>query len=224
MADGERKSFLRRIGGDTTPRRMTLERFVQNIPDAAVSCVVNGGGGVVSGIVKTTIEEKWAGYGLIGVALISIALKAGFQPTSDLNVAVRELAGGMAGGIGNEAWEAVYVWWTYSKWEPNKPYKHGTKVKHNGVPYEANADIEASLTAEPGKDARWKAVAQAMPMANVALLAQAFVEDKDRVQTISDYLAKAIGERRNMSDAEKSELSHEVRTAMNLLGKTVAEG
>ena len=133
--------FMAGIGGNPAVRRLTLSSFSDNLLPAAVSCGFNAAGGAAARGVGRRIDGWKAGYGTIGVALIAIGLKAAVQPVDEVHIAVRELAAGMAGYVGDEVMDSVILWWKSESWKAGKVYPKGTFVRHTGGYWQAAEDV-----------------------------------------------------------------------------------
>jgi hypothetical protein len=219
-----KNGFLAGVGGDPTPKKFSIEGFLDNIPAAALSVAVNNVGGALTNLVHTKIDSWKPGWGALGVEFVSIALKAGFQPTSDINKAIREVAAGMAGAVGGELTGELMLWWGSSAYQAGKPYKAGDVVRHSNAYWRALVDVPATSTEVPGAGKSWtRERAQGVAPAQWGLMAQAFVASPQYQQSISELVAEATAKRHALNDEEQAELANDVRQAMMTFARVVAD-
>ena len=212
--------FMAGIGGNPAARRLTLSSFSDNLLPAAVSCGFNAAGGAAARGIGHRIDGWKAGYGTIGVALIAIGLKAAVQPVDDVHVAVRELAAGMAGYVGDEVMDSVILWWKSETWKAGKVYPKGTFVRYTGGYWQAAEDVPAGGS-EPGKDSRWlKVSAISYQLSDIKECARLVLMDKKRVEMISAFVASELGKQRGWDQQTVAGSAADVQTA---LGKVAEE-
>lgn len=218
------------VSGLSYPRRVTLESLVANLPTAAVSCALNAGGGFLARGISRSLSDKHKDWSEATVtfflALIAVSLKAGFQDiTNPREAAIREVASGLAGWVGDDVLDWIWQALTIKDWRSGKSYKTGDKVKYLGKLWEASSDLPfdppKSPLAEPSKDSRWKAHrAQGLNFDDMRLYAQAFVSDPTRVRNIAADVATLIADRGVLADEHKPEF---VSHCQQVLGDVITQ-
>ena len=119
---------------------------------------LNALGGFMAGRVRgqiATAFPDWKGAGTIGVFLFSVALRMWAQSEKGWDRAIKEIAAGMAGFVGNDLYLIVRAALGWGKWKREKPYSADSVVIHEKKYYRATKDIPGTPVAEPGKDSRW---------------------------------------------------------------------
>ena len=134
------KGFFSDIAGNTSERRFSVEGVIENLLPAAISVGINNAANPLAGLVYTYFESKKSGWGALGVEFVSIAIKAAFQPTSTMNIILREVAAGMAGTVGSELTQELILWWKAKEWNPMQGYRMGDVVKHSGAYWNSGTD------------------------------------------------------------------------------------
>jgi hypothetical protein len=216
------KGFLSEAAGDPKERRFTVEGMIQNLPAAALSVGINNLGGVLAGIAYTFFDTKKPGWGALGVEFVSIAMKAAFQPTSDLNILLREAAAGMAGTVGKELTDELMLWWQAKDWTPMQAYPMGAKVKYQGGYFVAGTNIGAG--SPPGQDGNWQRLrAQGLSATQWPVLAQAFMAQPQMADGVSAAVARAMQNKHGFTDQETAELSRQMTEAMQTFAKVIYE-
>lgn len=222
MADGflQGKGFISEAYGDPKDRRFTLEGMIANLPGAAISVAANNLGGVLAGLAYTFFDTKKPGWGALGVEFVSVAMKAAFQPTSDLNILLREAASGMAGTVGKELLDELLLWWQAKDWNPMLAYQMGAKVKFQGGYYYAGTNITAGLP--PGQDPNWQRIrAQGLSSTQWPALAQAFMAQPQMAEGVSAAVARAIQNKQGFTDEETADLQRQMVEAMQTFAKVI---
>lgn len=192
-------SLLENISGETGRTKLTLDGFFENVPWAAASCVVNAAGGAMAGRVDAAFASflpKMPGAGPFGVFIFATALKAIFPQREDVSNVIRELAGGMAGWVGDDLYYAVRNFFR-PVFAIGRSYKSGDVVRHNGGVWVAQKDIPYPPQAIPGLDSRWQQMqrAQGYRAEDLKQYAQAFMADRARVDAIVDDVAAEMARR-----------------------------
>lgn len=223
-------SLLMDISGDPNARKLTVERYVESIPGAAVSCGFNALGGFLAGRLDQAFmawKPSNPAVPTIGVGIFAVALKAGFQKLTPLDNVIREVAAGMAGWVGDDVFYGVWNALFRKDWQAAKSYRLGQQVKHQNAVFEASADILYDPTkghpqAVPGKDARWKKVdpatgrAQGFRLSDLREAAQAFVADPRRVDAIADDAATLLSERGHFTaESDKEAFKKDAKQVLN---------
>lgn len=206
--------FKGSIAGDSAPRRLTLDGVVGNIVPAVVGCGLNAGGGLIASALDHKIDEWKAGAGTIGIALIAIALKTVVQPVSELSIAIREVASGMAGWVGDELFDGLVLWWKSETWQTGKVYTKGAMVRHAASFWQAAEDLGAS-GAEPSKDGRWlKVTAITYSLSDINECARLVLMDKGKSEFLAKFIASRLGQRRGWQEAEVAGAADDMQKAM----------
>jgi len=222
MAEGflSGKGFLSEAAGDPRQTRFTVEGMLQNVPAAAVSVGINNVGGVLAGIAYTFFDTQKPGWGALGVEFVSIAMKAAFQPTSDLNIILREAASGMAGTVGKELTDELLLWWQAKDWSPMQGYPMGAKVKHQGAYWAANKNTSAGEV--PGSTQSWSRLrAQGLTATQWPVLAQAFMANPQMADGVSAAVARAVANKHNLSEDQAAQLQADMTQAMQTFAKVM---
>lgn len=230
MASTDEKTFglfQGSLAGDSRPRRdaMTLAAASDHVLPAAVSCGLNAAGGALAQGLDAKIDEWKPGAGTLGIALLSIAIKTFIQPVSEVMIAVREVAAGMAGWVGDELFEGLVLWWRSEPWKAGKVHTKGSFVRHGGKYYQAAQDIPAE-GAEPGKDERWlKITTVAYSLSDVQECARLVLMDKGKSELIANFLAARLGQNGAFKDeAARADAAKQIKDAMGLLAVEFNKG
>ena len=214
------KGFFSEIGGDPNARRFSVEGLIENIPAAAISVGVNNAGGVLAGIVYSWFATKKPGWGALGVEFVSIGMKAAFQPTSTMNIALREAAAGMAGTVGKELVDEVMLWWQAKDWQPTTAYPMAAKIKYQGAYYSAGTDIPPGQP--PGMNPNWQRLrAQGLVASEWPALAQAFMAQPQMADGVSQAVAKAVAAKQGFNEDETKQLAADIAQAMQTFAKVI---
>lgn len=225
MAKGflDGKGFFSEIAGDPKEQKFTVERLIQDLPAAALSVGVNNLGGVLAGIAYAFFDTQKPGWGALGVEFVSIGIKAAFQPTSDLNILLREAAAGMAGTVGKELVDEVMLWWAAKDWNPMKAYRTGETVKYSGAYWSSVKDVPQG-SAPPGQSADWTRVrAQGTVASQWPALAQAFLAQPSMAEGVAASAAKAVAAKHGLSDEQALQLQADITQAMQTFAKVIYE-
>jgi len=218
----EKRGLFHGIGGNREAGKFSVNGFANNVLPALVSCGLNAVGGAAAMILGEKIDHWKAGWGTMSTALIAIAVKAAVQPVSDGAVAVRELAAGMAGYVGDEVVEGLLLMWKSTKWVAGKVWKTGALVAHDGKYYEASEDLAAD-GGKPGEDKRWVAHTSAkFGVSDIKECAKLVFQDKQRVETISSFLASQLGTARGWTEQEIAGAKSDLTGAMNKVAEEIA--
>ncbi len=139
---------------------------------------LNALGGFMAGRVRgqiATAFPDWKGAGTIGVFCFAVGLRMWAQSEKGWDRAIKEIAAGMAGFVGNDLYLILRAALGWGKWKREKPYAADSVVIHEKKYYRASKDIPGTPIAEPGKDSRWVLfeTAQGYDPDQVAWVAQA---------------------------------------------------
>lgn len=222
MAEGflSGKGFFSEAAGDPRERRFTVEGMIGKLPAAALSVGINNLGGVLAGIAYTFFDSKKAGWGALGVEFVAIAMKAAFQPTSDMNIILREAAAGMAGTVGKELTDELMLWWQAKDWQPMQSYPMGAKVKFEGGYYVAGNNIGAG--SPPIQDANWQRIrAQGLSSTQWPMFAQAFMASPQISEGVSKAVARAVANKQGFTDEETDQLAAQISEAMQTFARVL---
>ena len=116
--------------------------------------------------------------------------------------AIRDLASGMAGYVGDEILESMTLMWKSTAWVPGKQWKRDNYVSYAGKYYVAAEDIAASDSVKPPEeDKRWVGVEHnsKLSLQDVKECTRMVFQDKERVETITSFLASSLGKQRGLS-------------------------
>ena len=222
MKDGflSGRGFLSEAAGDSKERRFTVEGMIGNVPSALLSVGINNLGGVIAGVTYTFFDQKKPGWGALGVELLAVTLKAAFQPTSDLNILLREAAAGMAGTVGKELTDELMLWWQAKDWQPMQAYPMGAKVKFQGGYYVAGTNIGAG--SPPIQEANWQRIrAQGLSSTQWPALAQAFMSQPQMAEGVAAAVARAVAAKQGFTDEEATQLSAQISEAMQTFARVI---
>lgn len=218
----ENEGFLTGIGGNSQKKKLTTENVISNLLPAALSCGINAGGGALARLVGHKIDGWKAGYGTLGTGMLAVFMKAVVQPTSDNNIAIREVAAGMAGYVGDEVVDSVVLFWRSEAWKAGKVWTKGVLVRHAGGYWQATADLDASGT-EPGKDDRWLRQSQMLySAADMKECARLLLGDKDRLAGISQFITNQIAPKILLNDEQKVNTAKAINDALQQVGDSIA--
>jgi len=222
------KGSMGSLGGNRDAAgSFSLNGFVNNLLPSAVSCGINALGGAMAMWVGQKVDHWKRGWGTVGVSVLAIAIKAAVQPVgngTELEVAfaVRDLASGMAGYVGDEILEALTLMWKSTPWIPGKQWKRDDHVSYAGRYYVAAEDIAASDSVKPpAEDKRWVGIENGskLGLEDVKECTRMVFQDKERVETITSFLASSLGKQRGWTEAEIADAKGTLSKAMS----TVAE-
>lgn len=221
MAEQRRSGlFQGSLAGEASPRRLSLASAADNLLPAAASCGLNAVGGAVASAVDAKIDEWKPGSGTLGIALISVAIKTVVQPVNEMAIAVRELASGMAGWVGDELFDGFRLWWKSEAWKAGKVFTKGALVRQAGTFWQASADVPAD-GGEPGKDERWlKVSAISYSLSDLNECARLVLMDKQKSEFISKFVAARLGQQRGWDEQAVAGAAADMQTA---LGKFAEE-
>ena len=223
MANGflDGKGFFTGIAGNASERRFSVEGVIENLVPAAISVGVNNAGGVVAGLVYTYFDSKKAGWGALGVEFVSIAMKAAFQPTSTMNIILREAAAGMAGTVGKELSDEILLWAKAKDWNPMQAYRMGDVVKHSGAYWNSGTD-QVPGSPSPGQSPNWTRMrAQGLAASQWPALAQGFLAQPSVAEGVAVSVAKAIQAKHGFNEAETAQLKADITQAMQTFAKVI---
>lgn len=215
--EGKKGLFKGSIGGNRSAGNFTLNSFVDQLVPSAVSCAINAAGGACAQFVGDKIDSWKKGWGTIGVSVVAITLKAAVQPVGEVQIAIRELAAGMAGYVGDEILEGFSLMWRSVAWKPGQQWKRDTYVSHEGEYYVSSEDIAASDSVKPPKeDKRWVpvSVGRRLDLQDVKECTRLVFQDKDRVELITSFLASSLGAQRGWTEAEIADCKKSLSTSM----------
>ena len=225
----ERKGlFQGSLGGNREAAGpFSLHGVVNNLIPSAVSCGINALGGAMAQWVGQKVDHWKRGWGTIGVSVLAISIKAAVQPVGKGNAlevafAIRDLASGMAGYVGDEILESLTLMWKSTAWVPGKQWKRDNYVSYAGKYYVAAEDIAASDSVKPPEeDKRWVGVEHnsKLSLQDVKECTRMVFQDKERVETITSFLASSLGKQRGWTEAEIADAKGTLSKAMS----TVAE-
>lgn len=216
-----RSGFFSEIAGEQKPGRMTIESVVEMMPAAAISVGVNNAGGMLAGTVHAWFDGYKAGWGALGVELVAVVLKAVFQPTSNLNLILRELASGMAGAVGSEIVGTLMLWFKAKDWSGASAYKRGDVVKYQDAYWEAAQD---GLTGSPpgGPTGGWNRLrAQGTQATQWPALAQAFLSNPGMGKSVSEMVAKVTADKTGMTEEDRATLASDIQQALQTFAQVV---
>lgn len=214
------KGFLSEAAGDMRQRKFSIEGMIEDLPAAALSVGINNLGGMLASVVYAFFAERKPGWGALGVEFVAIGMKAAFQPTSDLNILLREGAAGMAGTVGKELSDEVLLWWRASEWAPTRVFKKGDLVKYQGAYYQAMGDVPQG--GAPGVSAEWTRLrAQGMAGTNWPDLAQAFMAQPSMADGVAGAVAKVVAEKQGFNAEETGKLKSDISEAMQTFARVV---
>lgn len=222
MAD-RKPLFQGSIGGNREAGKVfSLKGFTDNLIPAAVSCGVNAIGGAAARWIGQKIDHWRAGMGTLGVALLSLSIKAAVQPVSEWALGIREVAAGMAGYVGDEVFDSVWIMLRSTQWTAGKTWKAGELVAFEGQYFEATKDIPKEA-GKPGEDALWTKYTQAQfGVSDLKECSKIVFQDKQRVETISSFLASQIGSSRGWTEQEIAGAKEDLAKAMGKVGEEIA--
>ena len=219
MSDEQRRKnlFQGSIGGNRSAGKFTLNGMVDQLIPSAISCAVNAAGGACAQFAGDKIDSWKRGWGTIGVSVIAITLKAAVQPVGEVQIAIRELAAGMAGYVGDEILEGFALMWRATSWKPGAQWKRDTYVSYAGEYYVSSEDIPASDSVKPPlEDKRWVPVktGRRLDLADVKECTRLVFQDKDRVELITSFLASSLGSQRGWTEQEVADTKKSLSSAM----------
>lgn len=220
----EKRGLFQGVGGNRAAGKVfSLDGFGENLVGSVLSCGLNAAGGAAALFVGEKIDHWKPGYGTLGIALLSIGIKAAVQPVSDGAVAFRELAAGMAGYVGDEVFEGLMLMWRSTKWTAGKVWKTGELVSHDGKYYVASEDLQAD-GGKPGEDKRWKEHTSArFGVADLKECSKLVFSDKQRVDTISSFISSQLGKARGWNDQEIAGAKADISGAMGKIAEEAAK-
>ena len=219
----KRGLFKGSIAGDPAPRRFTLDGVTANFMPALVGCTLNAGGGMLASAIDHRIDAWKAGAGTLGIALISLALKTVVQPVSELSIAIREVASGMAGWVGDELFDGLVLWWKSETWQSGKVYTKGGLVRHASTFWQAAEDVPAGGS-EPGKDGRWlKVTAITYSLSDINECARLILLDKQKSEFLAKFIAGQLGQRRGWQQNEVAGAADDMQKAMSLFAEELSK-
>jgi len=225
MSDGK-NLFMAGIGGNPRAgKKLSLQTAADNLLPAMVSCGINAAGGAMARAVGNKIDSWKPGYGTIGVAIVSVGLKTLVQPVDDVHIAVRELAAGMAGYVGDEVFDGVVMWWKSELWKPGKVWKKAQLVRFDpdGKYYQAKEDVPASA-GSPAKDDIWMPVSSVTYQASdLKECARLVLQDRNRVEMIAGFVAMELGRARGWKEQEIAGAATDIVTGLGKVGEEIAK-
>lgn len=192
---------------------------------ALMTAGVNAAGGLVAGRVDVMVSGAfglpWAGT--LVVFGLTVGMRMYFDGTSDGHAAARELAGGMAGWVGDDLFYFVRDWLLTKEWKAGRSYRTGDRVRYAGRVYEATKEIAATPVVEPSnRSSGWAEPAQGFRNADeIRQAAQALTSDDRTWQSISDQVFRTVGpEFERISGTELNE--DQVRAIRGTMRETLA--
>ncbi len=167
---------------------------------AVATSLTNCAGGVIAGRVRDIIRDQFKQYpsaGNLGVFAISVGIRVYAADNSTMNAVLRELAGGMAGEVGDDMWLILKGWigLGVKTWEPGKTYAKGTEVRYGSQIYQAGEEI-SSAGGPPDADKKWRLLrAQGLDSEELGNLARRMVQDDRFWSAFDTDFAQAIDAR-----------------------------
>lgn len=225
MADGQ-SLFMAGIGGNPRAgKKLSLQTAADNLLPAMVSCGINAAGGAMARAVGNKIDGWKPGYGTVGVAIVAVGLKTLVQPVDDVHIAVRELAAGMAGYVGDEVFDGVVMWWKSELWKPGKVWKKAQIVRFDldGKYYQAKEDVPVS-GGSPAKDDVWIPITSMTYQASdLKECARIVLQDRSRVEMISAFVASELGRARGWKEQEISGAAKDIADGLGKVSEEIAK-
>lgn len=167
---------------------------------AVLTALTNSAGGVIAGRVRDIIRDQFKQYpsaGDLGVFAISVGIRVYAASSSATDAVLRELAGGMAGEVGDDMWAIIKGWLGLGvrTWETSRAYSKGEAVRYGSQVYQASEDIPASGGA-PDADKRWKLLrAQGLDSEQLRQIAAKLAQNEDVWAAIESDFAQALASR-----------------------------
>ena len=225
MSDGK-SLFMAGIGGNPRAgKKLSLQTAADNLLPAMVSCGINAAGGAMARAVGNKIDGWKPGYGTGGVAIVAVGLKSVVQPVDDVHIAVRELAAGMAGYVGDEVFDGVVMWWKSELWKPGKVWKKAQIVRFDpdGKYYQAKEDVPVS-GGSPAKDDVWIPITSMTYQASdLKECARIVLQDRSRVEMISAFVASELGRARGWKEQEISGAAKDIADGLGKVSEEIAK-
>lgn len=167
---------------------------------AVLTSLTNSLGGVMAGRVRDIIRDQFKQYpsaGNLGVFAITVGIRMYAASSSPTDSVLREVAGGMAGEVGDDMWLILKGWLGIGvqTWAAGKAFLKGTEVRYGSQVYQAADDIPASGGA-PDADKRWKLLrAQGLDSEQLGQLARKMFQDDRLWDSVSRDFAQALDAR-----------------------------
>ena len=164
---------------------------------AVLTSLTNCLGGAMAGRVRDIIRDQFKQYpsaGSLGVFAISVGIRVYASSSSATDSVLRELAGGMAGEVGDDLWALIKGWFGVGvkTWEVGKAYAKGSEVRYGSQVYQAAEEVPASAGA-PDLDKRWKLLrAQGMDSEQLGQIARKMFQDDRLWDAVSSDFAQAL--------------------------------
>lgn len=167
---------------------------------AVLTALTNSVGGVMAGRVRDLIRDQFKQYpsaGNLGVFAVSVGIRVYAASSSPTDSVLREIAGGMAGEVGDDMWAIIKGWLGIGVkvWEAGKAFAKGTEVRYGSQVYQAGDDVPASGGA-PDTDKRWKLLrAQGLDSEQLGQVARKMFQDDRLWDSVSHDFAQALDAR-----------------------------
>lgn len=205
---------------------------------AVATSLTNCAGGVIAGRVRDIIRDQFKQFpsaGNLGVFAVSVGIRVYAADNSTMSAVLRELAGGMAGEVGDDMWLILKGWLGLGvkTWEPGKTYGKGTEVRYGSQVYQASEDVSAS-SGPPDADRKWRLLrAQGLDSQQLGRLARRMVQDDgfwrsvdiDFAQALDSRLgAMAAGMPEGMPPEFWTQMTMQARSALQEVAERIAAG
>lgn len=213
---------LANVGGTRRGSKLTLDNLGSQIGPALLSCTLNVAGGAAARTASEFLDGYKAGWGMLGVTLISVGLKTVFQGDTEASMAIRELGAGMAGYVGDEVVDNLVQWWRSETYDSTKPWEAGKVVWLNGKYYKAAEAIKDSSLGMPGEDPRWVRLTGVTYNADdIKHCARMIFLDSLKVGKISTFIATEIAKTRGWDAQQQEGVRSDVEKSLKAVGESL---